>query len=229
MSTLVEALPLATEHGSRLWSWLSSLDPAVLNLSTFGLMALEGAGIPGIPGVIPMLAQAAAIDAGHTTLTAALIWGVLGNWLGSLLGYAVARWGAHLLPARWLKARSTQRAAQLLERWGAGLVIVSRTVGSLRTPVTLLAGLSHYPLPKYTLLSLLGAAVHVGVWQTILWKFGPQILPKVGRWGVDLAIGAVLLVLVIWGLKVYQARDGVNILERGEDSSAYGGAGEGDN
>lgn len=206
MNPLAAALPVTTEFGSRLWVWLSSLDLAVLNLSTFGLFALEGAGIPGIPGILPMLAQSAAIDAGHTTLTAAIVWGVLGNWLGSLLGYAAGRWGAHLLPARWLEAGKMQRAARLLERWGAGLVIVSRSVGSLRTPVTLLAGISHYPLPRYTLLSLVGSAAHIGIWQTLLWKFGPEILPHLGRWSVALTIGVVGLVLAVWGFKVYQKR-----------------------
>lgn len=85
-------------------------------------------------------------------------------------------------------------------------VSIVTPLGSLRTPVTLLAGLSHSSLPRYTLSSLLGAAVHVGVWQTILWKFGPQILPQIERWGVALTIGAVLLVLAVWGLRVYRAR-----------------------
>lgn len=70
--------------------FLAGLDPTVLNFASFMLMALEGA---SIPGVIPMLAQVANIDAGHTTLGVALLWGTLGNWLGSLGGYAVSRWG----------------------------------------------------------------------------------------------------------------------------------------
>ncbi|MDV6374183.1 DedA family protein [Deinococcus arenicola] len=201
-------MPLATEPNSQLWTWLSSLDIGLLNLSTFGLFALEGAGIPGIPGILPMLAQAAAIDAGHTTLTAAIVWGVLGNWLGSVAGYAAARWGVHLLPAHWLQARKTQRAARLLRRWGAGLVIVSRSIGSLRTPVTLLAGVIHYPLPRYTLLSLVGAALHVAVWQTVLWKFGPVVVPQIERWGGALTMAAVVLGLAAWGVWAYQKRAG---------------------
>ena len=49
-------------------AWLASLDPTLLNAATFGLLTLEGAGVPGVPGVIPMLAQSAMIDAGRTTL-----------------------------------------------------------------------------------------------------------------------------------------------------------------
>ena len=55
--------------------WLSSLDPTLLHFVTFFLMLLEGAGVPGVPGALPMIAQVAEIDAGHTTLAAAIFWG----------------------------------------------------------------------------------------------------------------------------------------------------------
>ncbi|MEW6423064.1 MAG: DedA family protein, partial [Deinococcota bacterium] len=158
--------------------WLASLDPTLLNAATFGLLTLEGAGVPGVPGVIPMLAQSAMIDAGRTTLEAALFWGVLGNWGGSLLGYAAGRWGGHRLPARWTRSLQGERTQALLDRWGAGVIILSRTVGSLRTPITLGAGAARYPFPRFVLFSLLGALLHVGVWQVVLWRFGPALLPR---------------------------------------------------
>lgn len=176
--------------------WLSGLDPTLLNGATFGLMTLEGAGIPGIPGVLPMLAQAALIDAGRNTLAAAITWGVLGNWLGSLLGYAAGRWGERWLPPRWRDAMHEPRILSLLDRWGAPLIIVSRTIGSLRTPVTLVAGMTGYSLPKYLLLSLLGAFVHVGIWQTLLWRLGPAILPQVERYGAGLLAALVIAALL---------------------------------
>ncbi|WP_019011799.1 DedA family protein [Deinococcus aquatilis] len=174
--------------------WLSGLDPLVLNLMTFALLSLEGAGVPGIPGVIPMVAQVAMIDAGHTTLLSAVLWGVLGNWLGSLLGYALGRWGGQRLPAHWRAAVQSERHVTLLARWGAPLIVVSRTVGSLRTPVTLLAGMTAYPWPKYLALSLLGAVIHVGVWQTVLWRFGPALLPTLEQWGRELLLGLAVVI-----------------------------------
>lgn len=177
--------------------WLAGLDPLVLNLATFALLALEGAGIPGVPGVVPMLAQVASIDAGHASLGAAITWGVLGNWLGSLLGYAVSRWGGRWLPAQWRDRLGGDRATALLARYGAPLVVVSRTIGSLRTPVTLVAGSSGYPFPRYAFLSFLGALLHVGVWQTVLWKAGPAILPQMGRWGREILIGVAVVVVLL--------------------------------
>ncbi|ABF44220.1 DedA family protein [Deinococcus geothermalis] len=176
--------------------WLASLNPTLRNAATFGLLTLEGAGVPGVPGVIPMLAQSAMIDAGHTTLEAALLWGVLGNWCGSLLGYAAGRWGSHRIPARWTRSLRGERTQALLGRWGAGVIILSRTVGSLRTPITLGAGAARYPFPRFVLFSFLGALLHVGVWQVVLWRFGPALLPGLERVGLEVAAGlAVALVL----------------------------------
>ncbi|MFC3832907.1 MULTISPECIES: DedA family protein [Deinococcus] len=181
--------------------WLGDLDPLVLNLVTFALLSLEGAGIPGIPGVIPMVAQVAMIDAGHTTLLSAVLWGVLGNWLGSALGYALGRWGGQRLPARWRAAVQSERNVALLARWGAPLIVVSRTVGSLRTPVTLLAGMTAYPWPKYLALSLLGAVLHVGVWQTLLWRFGPALLPVLEQRGREVLLGVTALAALALALR----------------------------
>ena len=156
--------------------WLDSLSPVWLHLATFGLMFLEGMGVPGVPGVLPMLALAESIHAAQTTLLQAILWGVAGNWLGSLLGYQLARLVLRRLPPGWQRAAHSRRTARLVGRWGALLVLVSRTVGSLRTPVTLYAGASGFSWPLYLRASLLGALLHVGLWQTLLWRFGPDIL-----------------------------------------------------
>ncbi len=177
-------------------AWLDSLPPLWLHLSTFLLMFLEGMGIPGIPGVLPMLALAESIHAGQTTLSEAVVWGALGNWLGSLLGYRLAASALKRLPQSWQRIARSERTARIMRRWGGVAVIISRTVGSLRTPVTLYAGASGYPWRAYGVFSLLGAMLHVGVWQTLLWRFGPEILQSFERFQSQLLpylAGALLL------------------------------------
>lgn len=177
-------------------AWLDSLPPLWLHLSTFILMFLEGMGIPGVPGVLPMLALAESIHAGQTTLPEAVVWGTLGNWLGSLMGYRLASSALKRLPTSWQRIARSERTARIMRRWGGLAVIVSRTVGSLRTPVTLYAGASGYSRRAYSVFSLLGAMLHVGVWQTLLWRFGPEILQSFERFQSQLLpylIGAVLL------------------------------------
>ncbi|SEJ66163.1 membrane protein DedA, SNARE-associated domain [Deinococcus reticulitermitis] len=181
--------------GPALPAWLTALDPAWLNAATLGLMFLEGAGVPGIPGVVPMLAQAGMIESGRTTFVEAALWGVAGNWLGSLAGYAFGRRGARRLPASWQARLGGERVRGLLARWGGALVVVIRTVGSLRTPVTWTAGPLGYPFVPFALYSLLGALLHVLVWQYGLWKFGALLLAVARRAETDLLGLALLLAL----------------------------------
>ncbi|MFC4452274.1 DedA family protein [Deinococcus sonorensis] len=156
--------------------WLDTLSPLWLHLTSFGLMFLEGMGIPGVPGVLPMLALAESIHAGQTTLLEAILSGTLGNWLGSLAGYHIGASALRRLPPSWQRMARSRRARHWMQRSGPVAIILSRTIGSLRTPVTLYAGAAHYPWRQYVLYSLLGALLHVGVWQTLLWRFGPAVL-----------------------------------------------------
>ncbi|WP_425147857.1 DedA family protein [Deinococcus sp.] len=181
-------------------AWLDSLSPLLLHLSSFAMMFLEGMGIPGIPGVLPMLALAESIHGHHTTLLEAILWGLAGNWAGSLVGYRLAASALRRLPANWQRIAHSPRTARLMRRWGGLLVIVSRTFGSLRTPVTLYAGASGYPWRRYLGFSLLGALLHVGVWQTLLYRFGPSILQAFERLQGRLLpyIAGLLLMGVLW-------------------------------
>lgn len=162
---------------------LQALDPAALHAATFGLLFVEGMGVPGVPGVIPMMAQAGLIEVGQTTLLAAIFWGSLGNWLGSLAGYAIGRWGRHYLPAKWQKQIDSPQVGEWLERYGPALVVISRVVGALRTPVTFGAGAIRFPFTSYVIFSLLGAVLHIGLWQWLLWAFGREILDELRQQG----------------------------------------------
>jgi membrane protein DedA with SNARE-associated domain len=187
-------------------AWLDSLPPIWLHLSTFVMMFLEGMGIPGIPGVLPMLALAESIHAGQTTLLEAVSWGVMGNWLGSLAGYRVAASALKRLPRRWQRVARREGTARIMRRWGGLAVIFSRTFGSLRTPVTLYAGASGYPWRAYVLFSFLGALLHVGVWQTLLWRFGPDILQAFERVQAQVLPYMIGLALVIVALLVLRSK-----------------------
>ncbi len=192
-------------------AWLDSLSAFWLHMASFILMFLEGMGIPGIPGILPMLALAESIHAKHTTLLEAIIWGTAGNWLGSLAGYQVAHLALKKLPLHWQETARNPRAVSLMQRVGGLAVIVSRTVGSLRTPVTLYAGASQYPWRSYIVYSFLGALLHVGVWQTLLWAYGPAILQQLERRQHELlpyvlAAAAVALLIWLWRKKTLPAK-----------------------
>lgn len=51
-------------------AWLSARDPLTVDAAMLLAMTLEGMGIPGIPGEVPMLAQAALIHSPETARVA---------------------------------------------------------------------------------------------------------------------------------------------------------------
>jgi len=103
-----------------------------------------------------------------------------------------------------------------MRHWGAGRRDREPHGGSLRTPVTLYAGASAYPWRAYLLFSLLGAVLHVGVWQTLLWRFGPEILQSFEHMQAQvlpyLLVAAVLIVLLLV-LKRRRAHDDTGDVE----------------
>lgn len=178
--------------------WLAGLNVGWTNAATLALMFLEGAGVPGVPGALPMLAQAGLLETGRTTFAEAAFWGVLGNWTGSLAGYAFGRHAARLLPPRWRAPLERDDVRDALQRWGGGLVVVSRTIGSLRTPVTWAAAPSGFPFRAFALYSLAGALVHVLVWQYLLWRFGALVLRRFESGAVWIALALALVAALGW-------------------------------
>lgn len=177
--------------------WLASLSPAALDAATFGILYLEGLGVPVLPGALPMLAQASAIDAGRTTFTAAVLWAVLGDVAGALTVYALGRWGTRFVPAAWRRTLDGPKARRTLDRWGLVAVFFSRWLVSFRIPITLGAGVAKMRFRSYLIASVLGAVVHIIFWQALLGHVGPHLFEWLDAytryWPVLLAA------LIAWG------------------------------
>lgn len=156
--------------------WLGALDPIWVHLVLFGLLLVEGVGVPGIPFELVWLAEGALIHEGRTTLLVAILWGAAGNWLGNLAGYMLGERGARLLPQRARSAMGIDEVRGWLVRWGPAVVIFSRWMGLIRTPFILYAGAAGMPFWIYALYSAFGALSWVTVWQVGLWYFGEVFL-----------------------------------------------------
>ncbi len=180
--------------------WLSTRDPLSVDLVTLLAMTLEGMGIPGIPGEIAMLAQAGLIESGKHSYLHASVVGTVANFLGSLLGYQLAALWSDRFPERW-RARLMEGATRLsASQQGGWLVLLSRSFGALRTPVTWGAGAGGFPYGAYLIWALLGAIVHVFVWQYMLWQ-GTGLLSRLKPREL-VAVGILALIGgLIWWLR----------------------------
>jgi membrane protein DedA with SNARE-associated domain len=94
--------------------------------------------------------------------------GTLGYFAGSLVGWAIGRYGGRPLlerHGRWfhLTPAKLDRAEGWFDRWGNAGVLVGRITPVVRSFVSIPAGVFEMPLAPYSLYTLVGSAV---------WAFG---------------------------------------------------------
>jgi len=172
-------------------------------------MALESACIP-IPSelILPLAGWAVAREL-HEPLTGAMwsFWpavvaGVVGNTLGSLIAYAVGSVGGRPLLERYgryvlISTHDLDLAERWFARWGDATVFFTRMLPVVRTFISLPAGIARMPLGRFLLFSILGAVP----W-TIALVFAGRTLGD--NWlavrealsGLDYLIAAIVVALV---------------------------------
>jgi membrane protein DedA with SNARE-associated domain len=102
---------------------------------------------------------------GYVAMSAA---GVVGQTVGSIIGWAIGLYGGRPLVerhGRWmhLGPENLDRAERWFDRWGDWAVLLGRMTPVVRSFVSIPAGLARMPLGRFTLFSALG---------TIPWCFG---------------------------------------------------------
>jgi membrane protein DedA with SNARE-associated domain len=128
--------------------------------AVFVLMTLESACLP-VPSEAIMLFAGFAVSKGELTLIGIVAAGVIGNLVGSWIGYAIGYYGRtdllerhkifHVNP-EWLR-----KTEGYFERHGDATVFFSRMLPIVRTFVSLPAGVAKMPLGRFSLLTTLGS------------------------------------------------------------------------
>jgi membrane protein DedA with SNARE-associated domain len=142
---------------AQLTSWIA--DHGLV--AVFVLMAVDAVLPAG--GELVMLfagALAAGAIAGQDgpSLVVAVATGTLGYLFGSLVGWAIGRFGGHAFIeryGRWLHIGPDRfaRAERWFERYGSAFVFFGRLTPLVRSFVSIPAGVLEYPLRRYTVLT----------------------------------------------------------------------------
>jgi len=189
--------------------WLLALVPQ------YGLWLLAGCTLASclalpIPASILMLAAGGFVAAGDLALVptaaAALVGAVAGDQAGFLLG---RRAGAGLIARAGRTAAPLARAGDLLARRGGSAIFLSRWLVSALGPyMNLVAGAAGQPWAQFTLWSIAGEAVWVGLYIGLGFSFAGNIAAATAMAGNLLgllAAGAATLGLGAWLLATLRA------------------------
>lgn len=178
----------------------------------FVLMAISAACIP-VPSEVVMLfagfVVADPVSSGsshHLTMVGVVLAGIAGSMVGSWIAYAVGRGGRlELLErhGRWLHVGPEQiaRADRWFSRYGDSTVLFGRLVPFVRAFVSLPAGVAKMPVPRFSVLSLIG----ITPWVLALALAGEAVGSewtkiRTGFEYVDYAVVALIVAGIAWAL-----------------------------
>ena len=172
--------------------------------AVFLLMALESACIP-IPSEAIMLFAGFAASKGELTLFGIVAAGVLGNLVGSLVGYAIGFYGrTDVLERHRLFHVSPERLRQAegwFQRYGDATVFFSRMLPIVRTFVSVPAGVAKMPVGRFALLTTLGSIP----WVLALALVGEAVGANWENWRhnlgyLDYVVAAAIIAGIGWWL-----------------------------
>ena len=148
------------------------------------------------------------IDSHFWAYVAMSMAGVLGNTVGSVIGWGIGYYGGRPLVerhGRWLHVgpENLDRAERWFARWGDWAVCLGRVTPVVRSFVSSPAGLARMPLGRFTVFTFLGCVPWCFGLAGIGWALGSsyESFHHDFRF-VDIAVGVFVLALVaIWILR----------------------------
>jgi membrane protein DedA with SNARE-associated domain len=168
------------------------------------LMFLENI-VPPIPSEVVMPAAGFASRQGDLNFLGVIVAGTLGSLAGTLPWYLVARWlGEERLGrfvekhGKWLtlSKKEYDRSLRWFDRWGTWTVLFGRMVPTVRTLISVPAGLSKMSLTKFLIYSSIGTLCWNLALAGIGWYLGDNY-QVVGDYIGWISIG-IIAAIVIW-------------------------------
>jgi len=157
-------------------TWLGSLIISIISSTGyFGitiLMALESACLP-VPSEIIMPFSGYLVVLGRFSFWLVVIWGTIGNLLGSVAAYFVGikggrpfieRYGKYIL----ISQEDLERADRFFKKFGNLSIFISRLLPVIRTFISLPAGIARMPFWKFCFYTFIGSLP----WSALLAYFG---------------------------------------------------------
>lgn len=171
----------------------------------FLLMLLETV-FPPIPSEVIMPVAGVVAARGDISLPGVILAGTAGAMAGNLFWYLVARMIGldRFRPlierhGRWLTLDwpEVERAQQLFGRFGAAIVMVGRIIPTIRSVVSLPAGLIRMRLPSFLFWSTVGTAIWSSGLAIAGWVLGRQF-EQIETYIGPISTGVIVLIVLIY-------------------------------
>jgi membrane protein DedA with SNARE-associated domain len=168
----------------------------------FLLMLVESANIP-MPSEATMLFAGFKVSDGDLTLFGIVAAGVLGNVVGSWIGYAIGYWGREELLERHhvfhVSPKQMERVERWFDRYGAITVFFTRMLPIVRTFISTPAGAARMPLWRFTVYTAAGCIP----WVLLLGIIGVEVGDRWEEWRDKLHYFDYVVIAGIIGLIAY--------------------------
>lgn len=185
-----------------------------LGLAGVSAMTLTS-GVIGVPGSEPtMLFAGFNVFDGHLTLLGIIVFGVLGDVIGASIAYAIGYFGRRELVERHgnklhISVRKLDRAQDWFERYGSGVIVVSRWIPFARAAFPYAAGVARMPFLRFVVFTTLGSIV----WIAALGVLGNAVGSSWQSWRhnleyVDYVAAALLVAAIVYLIvRITRTRD----------------------
>ena len=161
------------------------------------LFAVVDALLPLVPSETAVITAGVVAGAGHISLPVVIIAAAIGAFAGDNIAYAVGSRYGERVTRRYFQGdkafRRLQSARRQLDRRGGELIAVGRFVPGGRTLITLTAGLSRYPWPRFGRYDAIACAIWAG-YGALLGYFGGQAFEDQPWKGLLLALGIAVTI-----------------------------------
>jgi membrane protein DedA with SNARE-associated domain len=204
------------DSGGEVSGWIADVMDRAGEVGVGVLIALENL-FPPIPSeaILPLAgfrAQQGGMDpilAWVAATTGALVGALVLYAIGALVGYDRIH---ELAGKRWfvvLGQKDLERGDHFFEQHGGKIVLIGRCIPLVRSVVSVPAGISRMPIPRFVLFTVLGSAVWNALFITAGWLLGDN-WGRVEGWIKPISYGvlalAVVAVLFLTGRKLRRYR-----------------------
>ncbi len=148
----------------------------------FFLMILNAAAIP-FPSEVTLPFAGFLSNQGHLSLTFVIIVGILGDLVGSAIGYGVGYFLEEALILNLIKKygkfillteHDYQKATGWIKKWGAPFVFVGKMTPGIKSFISVAAGITEINFVKFIIANLLSAIVYVTAVSSVGYYLGSK-------------------------------------------------------